>query len=774
MKNQPAATLGTANGNGHNGNGNGHGQPKLVPIIAPPPALDEDDFELGHLLGVLKRRALTFVGVATLTAGGLMLWHLSRPSVYRGSADLLVEPVTVVNELEIGESPLPQGVGNAGLDYTSQIRVLRSPTVLEPIVDQIQQRYPQITYSNLLNRLTISREGDSKILRVAYSDADPEVVEFVTAQLAEGFIDYSVQNRQGDLRRGLTFLEEQLAQKWDEVDDIEARLSAFQKRYDLVNVDAVSESVTQRLNEMASEWEALLVEQASLQTLSRNLQDQVGYSPDLAVRVANLNESPTYQSLLGELRQIEQEIALQSARFRPDTPMIEVLEDKRQQLLPLLEDEAQRVLGTSAANPQDLGFQGAVSQDLTQQLVNTTNQIQVLQSRSDAIDIVTADLQAKIQRIADLSRSYQQIQRELDVAESSLNQILASRQELRFQMARQVSPWELMSPLDQSSVMPVTNLPRKLILSAVVGLIAGAAAALLRDKADQVFHSVDDLVEAAKLPSLAAVPHSPALQSQPLLMDSRLTTTVEEILHPESNQKRSYASFSFGEAFYSLDANLRLLSSDTPVQVVAITSSLPGEGKSTTCAHLAIAAANMGRRVLLVDGDFRHPSVHGFFNLPNRFGLSDLITQSTRTEGIESEAVQTIAENPNLHVLTAGTQPPAPGRLLSSKKMQHIIAAYRQNYDLVIFDTPPLMGIIDAKLIAAQSDGMLLVTRLRKTPRHEVQRVLSDLSNTVQAPLLGLVVNGIVNSRRRGYYADYYGYYGSSAGRSVPSPAGRG
>jgi polysaccharide biosynthesis transport protein len=751
----------------YNGNSNGHGDPKTAPmaVATPLPLVDDNDFDLGQLAVVLKRRLGVFLGVSVLAMGGLTLWHLTRPPEYRGTAALLVEPVTAVNPL--GDLvPSATGQGRSGLDYASQIRVLRGPTVLDPVVARVQQRYPEITYGHLLGRLTIARDGDAKVLRVTYSDVDPDRAAFVLRELVAEFTDYSVQDRQGELRRALAFVDMQIQERRREVAIIEGNLSEFQKRYDLVDVAATSGSVTQRLNQMLSDQENLRVEIASLEPLYDNLRRQVGFDPNTAIRVANLNESPTYQRLLGDLRQLEQTMAAETARFQADTPIIEALEDQRQQLLPLLQAEAQRLVGTTV-DADNLGYQGSVSLSLMQQLVDTDNQLQVRRTQDQAISRAVGQLQADIQQLADLSRSFQQISRELTVAESSLNQLLGSRQELRLQMARQSSPWELISPLNMASILPVNNLPRKLLQSAVLSLLLGAGVALLRDRADQAFHSADDLVKATQLPNLATVPQTVALQQQPLLMTSDLNTSVADVLAQSQSPETLHTSFSFSEAFYSLDANLRLLSSDTPLQVVVLTSSVPGEGKSTASAHLAIAAANMGRKVLLIDGDLRKPSQHLFFNLPNRLGLSDLITQA---QADPSAFALPIAGNPNLHLLVAGTRPPAPGRLLSSRRMQQLIEEYRLRYDLIILDTPPLSGMIDAKLTAAHADGLLLVVRLNRSERADVRRVLTDLENTAQAPLLGLVINGASKRRRRGYDSSYgyYGYYGYGYGH--PSP----
>ena len=328
---------------------------------------------------------------------------------------------------------------------------------------------------------------------------------------------------------GWNFLDEQLDEKWQEVAAIESELSDFQKQHDLVDVGAVSASVTERMNSMLAQQEALRVEFTSLQTLYGSLQQQVGFPPDAAVRVANLSASPTYQSLLNDYRLLEQEIALEEARFQSDTPMIQALEDEQNQLLPLLQEEASRILGSTTLNPQDVGYQGEVSQDLVQQLVDTINQMQMLETKDLAITEVIDVLQNEIQYLADLGRSFKQIDRELAVAEGSLNQLLATRQELRFEMARQNAPWELMSPLSASAIAPMNNLPRKLVLSGVVGLLLGGAAALLQDKLDRVFHNADDIIESAQLPALASIPYVKKLEQQALLMEVGLVAAVPDL-----------------------------------------------------------------------------------------------------------------------------------------------------------------------------------------------------------------------------------------------------
>ena len=173
-------------------------------------------------------------------------------------------------------------------------------------------------------------------------------------------------------------------------------------------------------------------------------------------------------------------------------------------------------------------------------------------------------------------------------------------------------------------------------------------------------------------------------------------------------------------------------------------------------AHLAIAATHMNQRVLLIDADMRQPSQHEFFGLPGRLGLSNIIT---RNQADDAEVLQSVPDNPNLKVLCAGVTPPAPGGLLSSQRMRTLIQNLRQQFDLIIIDTPPMMGITDAKIASTHADGLLLVTQIGRTSRSDLKRVLSDLQNTVQAPLLGLVLNGVDLRNSGSYYNRYYRYY---------------
>jgi capsular exopolysaccharide synthesis family protein len=220
-----------------------------------------------------------------------------------------------------------------------------------------------------------------------------------------------------------------------------------------------------------------------------------------------------------------------------------------------------------------------------------------------------------------------------------------------------------------------------------------------------------------------------------------------------------YYNQPFEESFYGLEANLRLLNADSSLQVITISSSIPGEGKSTVSAHLAIAASKVGRRVLLVDLDARAPVDHTLFKLSNRLGMTDLLTSDAPAE----KAIQSLEDNPNLFILTAGSRSPAPTRLLSSQKFEALLESFRRQFDLIILDTPPLYNFADAKLACRHADGFLLTVRLNKTSRDVVHRVVRDFLTTTQTPILGFVANGVERNS-----SSYYYYYSSYYGKKQP------
>ncbi|ANE46398.1 capsular biosynthesis protein [Paenibacillus swuensis] len=226
-------------------------------------------------------------------------------------------------------------------------------------------------------------------------------------------------------------------------------------------------------------------------------------------------------------------------------------------------------------------------------------------------------------------------------------------------------------------------------------------------------------------------------------------STSNQILITESNPHSPIS-----EAYRSLRTNIQFSAIDTSVQVVMVGSAVPGEGKSTTAANLAIVYAQEGKKVLLMDCDLRKPTVHARFAVHNRNGLTNVLSGNFTAKDIYRD---TGVEN--LTVITSGPIPPNPSEMLASKKMTSLMEQFREEFDMIVLDTPPILAVTDALIVSSFSDGVLLVINSTTTKRSLVQKAKSSLDH-VHANMLGVVLN---NKKRADADTEYYYYYGADA-----------
>lgn len=289
--------------------------------------------------------------------------------------------------------------------------------------------------------------------------------------------------------------------------------------------------------------------------------------------------------------------------------------------------------------------------------------------------------------------------------------------------------------VDEAEVPGAPVSPRPMVnmaLAALIALLVSAGWLILRDRLDTTVKTSETLRQVSNSSVLGVIGYERDARRHPLIIRDR---------------GRSHRS----EAFRSLRTNLQFIGVDHQPRSLVVTSCLPGEGKSSTSANLAITLAQAGWRVLLVDGDLRRPSIPGYLGIEGAVGLTDVLIDKARLEDV----VQSWSE-PNLSVLPSGRIPPNPSELLGSQGMRQILTRLAGEYDMVIVDAPPLLPVTDAATLAAICDGTLLVARYGRTRREHVTRVV-DLLLPVNAWVVGSVLN-FTPSRSSLYYGYGYGY----------------
>lgn len=227
--------------------------------------------------------------------------------------------------------------------------------------------------------------------------------------------------------------------------------------------------------------------------------------------------------------------------------------------------------------------------------------------------------------------------------------------------------------------------------------------------------------------------------------NKRTSTTLARKLITVENPKAVVS-----EQFRTLRTNINFSNPDKELKTILVTSSSPGEGKSTTSANISSVYAQEGKKVLLVDGDMRKPTVHHTFGLKNTKGLSNLLTRQATFE----EAIQTTPVD-NLFVMTSGPIPPNPAELLASQSMEQLIEELGAMYDLIVFDAPPILSVTDAQILSNRCDGTVLVVKAGEAEKAMVQKAKESLVAS-QANILGVVLNNFVLAKDH-YYYQYYG-----------------
>ena len=279
---------------------------------------------------------------------------------------------------------------------------------------------------------------------------------------------------------------------------------------------------------------------------------------------------------------------------------------------------------------------------------------------------------------------------------------------------------------------PVT--PRtllNLVVAGLIGLVLGIGLAVARDVLDRSVSTLEHVEEVSSAPVLASIGFDSGIKKAPLLTDLG-----------------AFAART--EAFRLLRTNLQFLDLEQQPRSLVITSAVPGEGKTVTSANLAVALAQAGRKVLLVDGDLRRPRVASLLDLDGAVGLTSVLVGTAQLE----DAIQ-VHEASGLNFLASGPKPPNPTEILQSRVTHDLLKRLRDDYDMVIVDAPPLLPVADAAVIATATDGAIVVARHGKTTRDQLREGVTRLEN-VGARVFGVVINMIPRRAANSYYYYYY------------------
>ncbi len=745
------------------------------PNLPSPPIITGDPgSSLTIVLGVVRRKLWLMLALGLAAGAVSVVKNAQVVPVYQSSFRLLVEPVRDQKNLS-RLTDTQQGGNPQELDYTTQIEVLLSPETLTPILAQATDRYPDVSYDTVINQLAVNRLGETKILEVKYTNSNPEKVKVLLEVMAQGYLEYSLESQRSQLLQGLAFVDERLPRIQERVNVLQQDIQTLQQNYQFLKPDDFAAELLDQTAQITQTRRDLQDEFIVQESLYNALLEQAGAS-------AALRQSEAYETLRQEYQVLRQQLAVESARFGPNSPTIQLIQRQQENLAPLLFEEAERVI-------QD-------------QIAQVMTSMETLAARDQELAATEAALQQQISAVPGVTRSYQELQRELDLAANSLIRFQETKESLQIQASQNEIPWELITPPAEARRKPGTSPIKAMVTGFMMGAILGLAIGYLLEKLANTYYTLEDLKKRVPLPILGAIPlypelmdaepdaHVVDLRSQPpattVTADAdALKAQLKSLISPKLNNWQNYVqpesggsqptptpiensvntrkpapsaanaaadhwlmeydSYGFLEAFRALHANLEVFG----LRSLVVTSALPGEGSTTVAVHLVQAAAAMGRKVLLVDGQFRRGGTRlsSLLGIEVEPGLSDYINDQATLNDI----TQRLSWESNLFAISSGTESMDPTRLLASSRMKELMERLEKNFDLVVYTMPPLMGLADVSLVAAKADGVLLVTSLGR--RH----IVNALDRTLERMQVARVpVILLVEKKKKNYAVDYY------------------
>jgi succinoglycan biosynthesis transport protein ExoP len=708
----------------------------------------DEGFSLQKFLRIIRRRQRTFIATVVLVSAASTAWltyqRLVQP-VYQGSFSMLIrDPVSPTTAG--GEDSNQSGSGaigavalnRTGVDLFTLIRVLESPVVLQPVRKQVEQQWPGEQQPQISVVPVGAGERNNTatgVLQIQVTGNNPAVITSTLEAAQQSFLAWALQQRRERLQQAVEFLGQQAPELEAKAGALQGQVEEFRLRNRLLEPDSDASTTRNQVDTLRTQ---LVQQRAEIERLERLRADVAAgrlvtssFSSEASDTGSQTSVALTVpdQAQLAELEKLDAQLAESRSRFVPGTPLLSQLEKARASLVPQI--QATQLEAINAA------------------LEQFRNQTRSLQSQ-------ISTLESRFQSQPGLMREFGNLQQRVRLAEGNLESYVRAREQFQLEIAQNTPPWRVIAPpaINPNPVEP--NVPQGLLRALMLGLVAGSGAALVREKMDHVYHSPTEVDEDLGESLLGHIPYIEIFEG--VRADKRF---LLETLDGDDARITRYQKFQYQEAFRNLATSLRFLNSDRPIRSIALSSSIPSEGKSLVVVLLAKTLSELGQRVLLVDSDMRKPQIHHRMGVDNVSGLSNVLTD----ESLDwRSVVMPVANHSGWDLLTAGRQPPDPPRLLSSQRMTELVRDMVDNggYDLVIFDTPPALGLADAALVAEHIDGLLMLVSLRRVPRDMPKQAIRRIRDA-GAPVLGVITNSR-QLRREGGDSSAYGYGGYAYG----------
>ncbi|MCX5480096.1 polysaccharide biosynthesis tyrosine autokinase [Kaistia geumhonensis] len=731
-------------------------------LYGPPPVdsqVERISLDLTRLLRmVIKHRLVIGAIVAACIAIGLILTLTATP-LYMASVTLETsgETVKVMEDQSLDGraggsdqtelATFVELIGSRSLAerVVDELKLADDPTFVSPVrrslVDRFLSMLPfggddsaqalpieyrkKVAVDTVLRNTSAKTVKQSRLLTISYSDADPRRAQTIANAVASGFIKANLDRRFDATTYARLFLEDQLAQVKQKLEDSERKVVAYADREKLVTLDDQKSILSQKLEDLNTALGKASIDRANAEQLWVQVKDATDYA-QIPQGLEGGNNNSGSPSIINQLRASRSELVAdyqsKQLTFKPGFPMMVALKARIDDVDKQIAEEVERTK-TSIRSAYELAVQReqAISADLDE-------------TRAELIDTRNRSVE------------YTMLQREADTNRTLYDGLLQRYKEISVIGGVAANG---LSIVDQASLPGAPYTPKlalNMALATFVGLLLGLGAAFGLEFFDNTIKTPDQMESILGIPVLGLIPVLPP--------DQPVQAVLED---PHS---------AVSEAYRSARTALQFSTDRGVPRNFMVTSARPSEGKTTTVTTLARMFGQIGMKILVIDADLRNPSLHKIVGVDNTAGLSNYLTG-----GADAESLLRDTSVANVSVLTSGPIPPNPAELLSGPRMLTLLTELRDQFDLVIVDSAPVMGLADALLLSSVADGTLIVCAAGETPIETIKAATKRLSMT-NSQLLGGILTKF-NSQKAGYGYAYYGYdyygYGKDNQKSLPA-----
>jgi polysaccharide biosynthesis transport protein len=717
--------------------------------------------ELAQYGSILKRRWLPATFVFLLITGLAAAYTMRQTPIYQSKGQLLYKKAKASSLLDgLGTTPLESLTSGGGTSnaLNNQLEIIRSLPIIQGTIDGLDlkdKKGEKLKPEDFLTRLKVTNVKNTDMLDFSYQDEKAKQAKTVLEKVFNLYWIQDVESQRKDSKAAREFVEKQLPEIEKKVQGSERIIRDFREKNKVVDLPSEATKTVETVNLLRREITTATAQLSAEESRIKQLKTLLGPNLQSTVQTALVSEDPGVKEAITGLQEVQKKLALERTRFTTVNPAIQDLLEKEKLLLSTIQQRRQKTIvaraQTTQGKPaaissndvieiQKSGIQEGLITDYTKaeaQKVGLEQQIAALMKVYNAYD-------ARSSQLPQLEEIQRGLARQLDTSLTTYKTLKAKLEEFRIAENQTTGNVSIVTPptLNEDAVSPKNG--QNIAIGSFLGLFLGAASAFILDSTDRRIKTAQEAQQL--LPDYPILGRIPDFQQKEMVVTSKLmfgksSRTPGRLLNRNSGSDQE------NEAFRSLQANLRFLNADSPIQVIVVSSSLPREGKSTVAANLALVTAELGRTVLLVDGDMRKPSQHRIWRQNPDVGLSNVLTGQSRPEDAIIEVEQ------NLFLLTAGVTPPNPIALIDSSQMGVLVGEWSKTYDLVIIDAPPLTVAADATLLSKQANGIVFVLRPNVADKDSVMHTQEILKQSEQN-VLGLVLNGIPMESKK--YNDYY------------------